>query len=74
MELFIKSAPSCLLCASFIIASAMFGDNICALFPALLPACCSSGDGLGLGDLSSSQGLLDKEPQHFPSAPGRYVQ
>lgn len=40
----------------------MLGDNICALFPALLPACCSTGDWPGLWRfIILSQGLLDKE-------------
>lgn len=64
MELFIRqSLALSALCRLHYSPLLCLGDNICLLFPALLPACCSAGDGPGLWRfIILSEGLLDKEP------------
>lgn len=63
MEFFIRQTLSCLLCAGFIIALAMFGRQyLCLVSCAATCLLFQQEMGPGSGDLSSSQRLLDKEP------------
>lgn len=65
-----ESSPVCFVQAS-LKPLLCLGDNICLLFPALLPACCSAGDGPGLWRfIILSEGLLDKRSQHPPLCRG----